>query len=454
VIVTGSPSYSTTGMTRIFRKDVTKNSFTVLAEETPMVNIDLLKSVAVYDDERYLKIADLDIIDVNKLKILGRAEQEIKFKTPYDPATYTNGNDEVEVDADQAWFEKNIGIIWWNISTAKWAHYEQGDIAYRAGNWNQLAPGASIDIYEWVESSISPTDWAKIADTADGLSAGISGQPLYSNTAYSIKRFTNPNTGLSFGTKYYFWVKNKTIIPSGVPGRNISAASVATLIENPASDGTPILAIIDTDKFLTYNLSSVITGDSALINIEYYNSERRPNSTHTEYQLLTEGIADSLPSDPLEQKWIDSLVGFNQAGNPVPDPTLLPKQRYGLAFRPIQTMFVDRGTALKIVIDRSNAILETRPFADLIDFENLNQIENIPNETLNLYDITVDTFAELSEIGIVRISPAILSANIVDGEIDTIDIIDPGFGYRTVPPVKIVGNGLGAKATVTLDLQG
>jgi hypothetical protein len=458
VIVTGSPSYAPAGtkvgMTRIFRKDVTKDSFTILAEESPMVNIDLLKSVAVYDDENYLKIADLDIIDVNKLKILGRAEQEIKFKTLYDPATYTNGTSEVEVDADQAWFEKNVGVIWWNISTAKWAHYEQGDLAYRAGNWNQLAPGATIDICEWVESSVSPTDWAKLADTTDGLSAGISGQPLYSNTAYSIKRFTNPNTGLSYGTKYYFWVKNKTIIPTGVAGRNISASSIASLIENPSSDGTPILAIIDTDKFLTYNLSSVITGDSALINIEYYNSERRPNATHTEYQLLTEGIADSLPSDALEQKWIDSLVGFNQAGNPVPDPTLLPKQRYGLAFRPIQTMFVNRGTALKIVIDRSNDILATRPFADLIDFENLNQIENIPSETLNLYDLTVDTFAELSEIGIVRISPAILSANIVDGEIDTIDIVDPGFGYRTVPPVKIVGDGLGAKATVTIDLQG
>jgi len=454
VILTGSPSYATSGMTRIFRKDVTKDSFTVVAEESPMVNINLLKSVALYDDEHYLKIADLDIIDVNKLKILGRAEQEIKFKTLYDPASYTNGTTEVEVDADRAWFEKNVGVIWWNISTAKWAHYEQGDLAYRAGNWNQLAPGASIDICEWVESSMSPTDWAKMADTADGLSAGISGQPLYSNTAYSIKRFTNPNTGLSYGTKYYFWVKGKTITPTGVPGRNISAASVATLIENPASDGTPILAIIDTDKFLTYNLSSVITGDSALINIEYYNSERRPNATHTEYQLLTEGVADSLPSNPLEQKWIDSLVGFNQAGNPVPDPTLLPKQRYGLAFRPIQTMFVDRGTALKIAIDRSNDILLTRPFADLIDFKNLNRIEAIPNSTLNLYDLTVDSFVELSEVGIIRISPAVLSANIVDGEIDTIDIIDAGFGYRTTPPVKIVGDGLGAKATVTLDPQG
>jgi hypothetical protein len=458
VIVTGSPNFAPTGtkigMTRIFRKDVTKNSFAILAEETPMVNIDLLKSVAVYDDEHYLKIADLDIIDVNKLKILGRAEQEIKFKTPYDPATYTNGTDEVSVDIDQAWFEKNVGVIWWNISTAKWAYYEQGDLAYRAGNWNQLAPGASIDICEWVESSMTPADWAKMADTTDGLSVGISGQPLYGNAVYSIKRFTNPNTGLSYGTKYYFWVKGKTITPTGIPGRNISAASIATLIENPASDGTPILAIIDTDKFLTYNLSSVITGDSALINIEYYNSERRPNATHTEYQLLTEGIADSLPSDALEQKWLDSLVGFNQAGNPVPDPTLLPKQRYGLAFRPIQTMFVDRGTALKIVIDRSNDILATRPFADLIDFENLNQVEDIPNATLNLYDLTVDTFAELSEVGIVRISPAVLSANIVDGEIDTVDIVDPGFGYRTAPPVKIVGDGLGAKATVTLDLQG
>ena len=85
-----------------------------------------------------------------------------------------------------------------------------------------------------------------------------------------------------------------------------------------------------------------------------------------------------------------------------------------------QTMFVDRGTALKIVIDRSNDILSTRPFADLIDFENLNQIEAIPNSALNLYDITVDTSVELAEVGIVRISPAVLTAKVAPASEQTV----------------------------------
>ncbi len=458
VIVVGSPAYTVNnnviGNTRIFRKDTNKNSLEILAIQEPMVNISLLKSLSVYDDNKFVKLADLNIIDPNKFKILGQAEQEIKFKTPYDPATYTIGTDEVTVDADCAWFEKNVGVLWWNTGTAKWVHYEQGDLAYRAGNWNQQAVGSSIDVYEWVESTITPAEWSKIADTTDGLSANISGQPLYGNAVYSKKILLNPTTGQQFGTKYYFWVKNKSIIPKNVIGRTISSADVANLISNPASSGLPILAILSSDKYLAYNLNSIITGDSALINIEYYNSEILPNAVHTEYQLLTEGVEDSLPSDALEQKWIDSLVGFNQAGNPVPDPTLLPKQRYGLSFRPIQTMFVNRSTALKIVVDRINSILETKPFSDLIDFKNLNKVDPIPDEILNLYDVSVDTYAELVEVGIVRIRPAVFSANIVDGEIDTIDIIDSGFGYRTAPPVTITGNGVGAKANVTLDTQG
>jgi len=458
VVVTGSPNYTVSGekvgRTRIFRKDPTKNSLTIISQETDLVNIDLIKSISLYDDENNIKLADVDVIDTNKFKILGSAEEEIKFKTPYDPATYTNGTDQVVIDSDQAWFEKNVGALWWNLSTVKWASHEQGDIAYRSGMWNQLAAGASIDIYEWVESSVTPTEWKKLADTVDGLANNISGQPAYSNAVYSVKKFTNSTTGLQSGTKYYFWVKNKTVIPQGVPGRKISAANIASSIVNPIGEGIPIIAIIDKDKFLAYNFDSVIKGNSALLNIEYYKAERTPNVIHTEYQLLTEGQASSLPSEALEQKWIDSLVGFNQSGNPVPDPTLRPKQRYGLEFRPIQTIFVNRATALKIVIDRINSILTTKPFGDLIDFEYLNKVDPLPSSSLNLYDVSIDTYPELLEVGIVRVKPATLSANVVDGIIDTIDVIDSGFGYRTVPPVVIVGDGTGAKAEAVLDNQG
>jgi hypothetical protein len=458
-ILVGSPDFRRSinggtiksGIARLFKKDPLRNSWNTISEETELTDIGLLKSIALYDDINNVKLADVDVIDPNKLKILGLAEQEIKFKLPYDPATYTNGTEEVVVDPEQAWFEKNVGSIWWDISKAKWLLSEQSDIAYRVGTWNLLAPGASIDILEWVESTVTPADWARIADTADGLSAGISGQPLYNNV-YSVKRFFNNATGQVTGTRYYFWVKNKKTVPSG--NRKISADNIRNLIENPASEGIPLIAVVDRDKFLAYNFSSAIVNESALLNIEYFNKHERANPVHTEYQLLTEADPDSKPSAQLEQKWLDSLIGFNQAGNPVPDPSLNPKQRYGISFRPNQTMFVDRANALKITIDSINSTLRTRPFADLIDFENLNTQDLIPDPRKNLYDIAVDDLTDLGEVGTVRVKRASLKANIINGEIDTVDIIDPGFGYRISPSVEIVGTGRGAKISVNIDSQG
>ena len=173
-----------------------------------------------------------------------------------------------------------------------------------------------------------------------------------------------------------------------------------------------------------------MTSDSALLNIEYYKQLSRLNPIHNEYQLLTDGVADSLPTLQLENKWIDSLVGEDQAGNRVPDPQLPAKQKYGVSFRPRQSMFVDRIPALKIAITSINDTLSKEPFADSISFENLNLVDPIPSSLLNLYDQTVDTDIDLITVGTVRTKRAILSANIVDGEIDTIDIIEPGFWMR------------------------
>jgi hypothetical protein len=185
-----------TGQVRLFRKDPTKNSWNTLAVREDLTDLDSVKNIAIYDNENNVKLSDLDIVDGYKLKILGVAEQELKFKTLYDPAVYTNGTDQQEVDEGQAWFEKHVGELWWDLSTAKWINYEQGDDAYRIGNWNQLAYGSSIDVYEWVESKYLPSRWAALADTTEGLAEGISGQPLYAdNSVYSVKVLTNPATG-------------------------------------------------------------------------------------------------------------------------------------------------------------------------------------------------------------------------------------------------------------------
>ena len=481
VIVVGSPDYqipilNSTGVSyadgkignvRLFKKDIDVDSWNIISSQQPVIDISKIKSVSLYNHVKDEKIQDLDYIDPAKLKILNSAEREIKFKTPYDPAVYTIGTDSQVVEPTQAWAEKNVGQLWWNISTAKWNYYEQGSQSYRTGNWGVLAEGASVDVYEWIETPLLPNEWSAVADTNEGIVEGISGQPLYpNNDVYTVKVLYNSITGQPTSTLYYYWVKNKVVTPTGVDGRLISAASVASLISNPAGSGVAFIAFIDTDKFLAYNFPNVLS-DVALINIEYRKNNKSLNLVHNEYQLLTEGVADSLPSGKLENKWIDSLVGYDKAGNRVPDPALPAKQKYGLLFRPRQSMFIDRVPILKTVVEKINTVLQQEPFSDTINFENLNLVDLKPNSLLNLYDISVDTYIDLTTVGTTRIRQGKLRANIVDGQIDTIDIVDPGFGYKPKelfnqevpniykgPPITISGDGVQATAICHIDGQG
>jgi len=482
VVAVGSPNYiapvlengnliytgAQTGTVRLFKKTPNVDSWNVLETQQPIVNLAKIKSIELYDNVRNIKLQDIDYVDHASLKILNVAEQEIKFKTPYDPAVYTVGTENQIVEPTQSWTEQYVGQIWWDVSTAKWLDYKQDDIAYKIGNWNRLAIGASIDVYEWVGTPLLPSEWAALADTTEGIAAGISGQPLYpNNDVISVKVLFNLTTGISTDTIYYYWVKNKRVIPANIPSRRISAANIANLITNPSGSGVSFIALIDSDKFLSYNFESLMSSDTALLNIQYRKNAKELNPVHNEYQLLTEGVADSLPTKKLETKWIDSLVGQDLAGNFVPDVQIAAKQKYGVGFRPRQTMFVDRLSIVKTVIENINTVLQKEAFADTINYQNLNLVDTAPSKLLNLYDSSIDTEQDLIAVGTVRIKRAILQANILNGEIDTIDVVDSGFGYNATelynprvsaefkgPPVTINGTGEGATAESIVDNQG
>jgi hypothetical protein len=473
-ILVGSPYYknsatnSTQGLARLFTASQDAVSWITLTTQQPLIDLRKIKKIELYDNVRNIKIQDVDYVNAAAGKILNIAEQEIKFKTPYDPAIYSIGTDEVVVDTSVNWLEKNVGKLWWNTGTAKFQYAEQNDAAYRLGAWNQLVSGASIDVFEWVETVLLPSEWAALADTNLGLTQGISGQPLYPNDdVYSVKQFFSTYTGTVSETYYYYWVKNKAVVPVSMSDRTRSAAEVAGLIANPNGSGVAYVAFIDTDKFVTYNFDSVIPSDTALLNFQLRNNLESQVPVHSEYQLLTEAVADSLPSMKLENKWIDSLVGSDVAGNRVPDTDLSAKQKYGINYRPRQTMFVDRVLALKITIEYINNILEKEMFADTIDFTNLNKVDSEPSAVLNIFDVTVDNDQDLQTVGTVRIKQAILRGNLINGELDTIDIIDPGFGYKPKaailgtspqlyegPPITISGDGIKASAVCRIDGQG
>ncbi len=469
-IVVGSPNYRppvihftgvqtfegpAVGIARLYKKDLTVEPWNILAQQSHIVDIEKIKKIELYDNILNVKLQDLDYIDPAKGKILNIAEQEVSFKTYYDPAVYSIGTENQVVDPEVPWMEKNVGKLWWDLNTAKWYNYEQGDISYRKGFWGRLAPFASIDIYEWVESVLLPSEWSVLADTNEGLTLGVSGQPLYpDDTVYSRKDFYNSNSGQISQTLYYFWVKNKSTVPSNVAGRTKSGFEVANLITAPQDQNQTFIVLPDVDKFIVYNMAEVLPSDTALINLQFYNSYERKLPIHSEYQLLIEGDATSVPTSKIENKWIDSLVGSDKAGNKVPDDNLNVKSKYGIQYRPRQSMFVDRLAALKIVIEKVNSDLLIEPFAETINFRTLSSFDELPESNLNLYDLSVDSYDDLLVIGTTRLRQAVLQPNIINGELDTIDIIDPGFGYRVTPPIVIEGDGINAAAELTLDNQG
>ena len=461
-IIVGSPSYISDdpafntvriGRLQKFDKVPGVKPWYTIRKQTDQVNIDLLKTLSLYDKFNNVKIADIDILDPYKGKILSEADQHINFKTSYDPAVYSVGNDLSAVDIDQSWQSDKVGLIWWDLSAIKWNLSEQDSLAFRNGNWGSSAVGSSVDVYEWVESSLRPSEWNQITETSEAFVEGISGTALYGDDSnYSVRVILDTTTGLPLNTIYYYWVKNKSTIPPAV-NRIFSAQQIASYISSPASSGLPYALLTSENTLSLVNTSSFVDQDEFLINIQFYEEEKDINLVHTEYQLLSEG-ALVLPNTELENKWIDSLIGEDIAGQAVPDRKLSSKLRYGISARPRQTMFVNRNNAVNLTIEYINNILKNKPFAENIDYINLNLIDNAPSNIKNLYDQVLETEAELRFIATSKIKTAVLKANIVNGHINTVDVIDGGYGYKLPPSIKIVGSGTGASLRTVLNQNG
>lgn len=415
--------------------DKSINSWNLYRSQSDLVDINTVKKSFTIDTLKNQLVNYFDIIDPVKGKIPSIADREIRYKTPFDPAVYSEGTSSVIVDKNGFWSEPHVGELWWDLSTTKYIWYEQGELSYRKNSWGQLFPGTSIDIYEWVKSEYHPSQWATLADTNEGLTIGISGIPKFSDgSTYSSVQMYDKNIG-QFTTVYYFWVKNKIIVPA-VDFRNISSYEIANLITDPKSYGLKYFSVISSDAIAVTNFKPDLISDRIHFNIAFdvFNNNI---DKHTEWQLVQENNQDSRPPEMLEQKMIDSLLGKDSLGNLVPDPALTPRQKYGIEVRPKQTMFVNRVEALRNVIEYTNGVLLKNLIRGYVNFENLNSKEEIPNVFSNEYDQLVEDI-ESRDILITRfLETASLSCAVLNGKIVSVSIDYPGYGYKTAPIISI-----------------
>jgi hypothetical protein len=436
------------------KKDIQSLSWKLLREQPDSVDISTVGRVALIDTLKEEIIDYLDVVDPVKGKIAGIAEQELKYKAAFDPATYSIGLAGTIVNTETNWLDEHLGELWWDLSTAKYTWYEQGDEIFRKNNWGRLFPGASIDVYEWVRSDLLPSEWAAQADTTKGLTTGISGQPKYpDNSVISVKQVFNNVTG-AFENVYYFWVKNKVTLPA-VKNRRLSSFQVSNYIIDPVASGLKFIEILSPNTVAFANVQPLLVSNriNANISTQYY-----PTSpAHTEWLLLNEGDAASLPNTLLEKKLVDSLLGHDSTvnRNVVPAKNLTYRNRYGIGIRPQQTLFKDRLAALRNLISFVNSVFKENRIVGNYSFENLNKIEEIPQLFSYEYDAIVEDVAALDEVITVAYERAILECYAENGKIKSVTIVNSGFGYTVAPKVNILSSGSSIGEIVTeLDSEG
>jgi hypothetical protein len=83
----------------------------------------------------------------------------------------------------------------------------------------------------------------------------------------------------------------------------------------------------------------------------------------------------------LYRKLQDSFCGADTAGAVVPDPFLSPAERYGVQFRPRQSMFVNRFMALENYLGRANDVLKQFPIVESRKLSLLNSAEPQPSNS-------------------------------------------------------------------------
>lgn len=356
--------------------------FALEKQETEIVDIESINNAYIYSKRSGRILTRLDILDPAKGRILGTALQDLDFITSEDPATYRITDQENALE-ELFWSAEQVGTYWWNLDTARFVHYEQESIRYRAVNWGQLFPGSQIEVYEWIASDYVPSDHILL---------GLPGTPLYGNdTRFSSAVYVDPATN-TFVDKYYFWIRGHDTV--GVKAKKHSPVDLEDIIANPIKQDIPYMAVLRDNVVAVFNAGVYLDRTDSILHIS---SKRLKNNNiiHTDYKLIQEGNRLSRIPGRIENKLIDSLVGSDTLERNVPDPALGYSRQFGTGIVPRQTLIADRLTARENLIKHVNSILAEYPIAArVVDrrgsySDNLFALDPMPPQAVPRYKINI-----------------------------------------------------------------
>jgi hypothetical protein len=356
----------------------------VVRSQQPVVDISLLNTVFMYDRVQGNARQYFDYFDPLQGTVLGAVRQNLDFIGAVDPAAYNVGDIN---NYGVKWAQERVGQIWWNTNNVRFIDPNQDDIVYASRRWGQTFPGSSIDIYQWVRSPVPPVEYTG------------PGEPL-SDFSYTVTSEVNEQG--FFITNYFFWVSGITTVDTAA-GKTLSIETLARYIESPRSSGISYVVPINASTVAIYNGLQYISAEDTVLHVEY-DLERTENAVHLEYQLVAENRPDSFLVDSLYQKLTDSLAGSDAQGRAVPDPFLTPSEKYGVAVRPRQSMFINRFLALENYLERANRVMAQFPLAETRRSPLLNSEEPEPTPGSGAWDKRLANYEELAFQDLAQVS--------------------------------------------------
>lgn len=339
--------------------------------ETKIVNAKCIESCYMVDNETDETLSRVQVYDPLQGVFPNNVLKEITYITALDPVNYEETN---------SWDDSKLGYLWWDLSKVRYINYYQGDILYKRNNWGKQLPGSEIAIMEWTKSSELPENVTK----------------------YVVKEEYNYTT-LTNETWYYYWNKNSVDVPTN-DFRTISAFAISQTMNSPQDMGIIWVAPINVNilnnvesSFIIGNFDTISAGKDFVVQFNFTVDDE--SEEHEEWVLVKENTDANIPTQ-LWQKMKDSLLGYDELGQVVPNPSLNEQTKLGISVRPRQTMFKNLAEARHNFVDIINNIFASRDILVELDVDKLewkNIFLDVDKPTLTP-DYIVETHSVLNTL--------------------------------------------------------
>lgn len=289
--------------------------FTKLRDVDVFVDPSEYPKLDMYDADSKTSTATFELYDPAKGIFLSSVLANIDNISQVDEATYAFTTDPAVVTVPTAqWTFDKVGTRWWDTSKAIFLEYEQDTIDYRQQNWAKLFPASTIEVFEWIESPVSPDEYVDaVIDQVIYKGQQLSGKPRSRITSAGDEYFSwsestkfDKATGQT-KTVYYFWVSGKTTI-AGNSSKQSSVAQIATQLQSPDVLSADWFAPIAPKSFIINGVAKYVSRKGKVVQIV-------PNSDaelHREFMLLSKQSTKQVP-EWLHKRLKASISKYNDA---------------------------------------------------------------------------------------------------------------------------------------------